>query len=381
MDGSAADCSAETSPSSADSCEEFRAALTMTKGLSIFLDVLRRADKNDDGKLSFDEFKAYFADGILSREELHELFHTIDTHNTEDSPRFTEGIPVPDLIPEHPNFQRRNVDSNLDTEELFEYFSQHLGEYENVLSALEDLNLSILKAMDSTKKNYQEASKLEQFVTRFLLKETVNQLQSLHNSLECAMETTEEQTRQDKQRPAKPEVLAVKQLGRRSSRRLQRNSSFSPVSPLFNQGWLEEDNQWMTQINRLQKLIDRLEQKDLKLEPLEEEVSEENTKSHIMIVQRQMSVIEEELEQFRFALKQYVDTASSQDGCLHVSIQRFSGESRFIIYEFWENNAWNSHLQMNYSKTFQRSNVDCLETPEHITTMLVPASWWILNNN
>ncbi|XP_077788989.1 N-terminal EF-hand calcium-binding protein 1 isoform X2 [Podarcis muralis] len=380
MDG-AADGSAETSPSTADACEDFRAALTMTKGLSIFLDVLRRADKNDDGKLSFDEFKAYFADGILSREELHELFHTIDTHNTEDSPRFTEGIPVSDLIPERPNFQRRNIGSNLDTEELFEYFSQHLGEYENVLSALEDLNLSILKAMDSTKKNYQEASKLEQFVTRFLLKETVNQLQSLHNSLECAMETTEEQTRQDKQRPAKPEVLAVKQLGRRSSRRLQRNSSFSPVSPLFNQGWLEEDNQWMTQINRLQKLIDRLEQKDLKLEPLEEEVSEENTKSHIMIVQRQMSVIEEELEQFRFALKQYVDTASSQDGCLHVSIQRFSGESRFIVYEFWENNVWNSHLQMNYSKTFQRSNVDCLETPEHITTMLVPASWWILNNN
>lgn len=27
---------------------------------------------------------------------------------------------------------------------------------------------------------------------------------------------------------------------------------------------------------------------------------------------------------------------------------------------------------MNYSKTFQRSNVDFLETPELITTMLVP---------
>lgn len=35
---------------------------------------------------------------------------------------------------------------------LLEYFSQHLGEYENVLSALEDLNVSILKAMDKTKK-------------------------------------------------------------------------------------------------------------------------------------------------------------------------------------------------------------------------------------
>lgn len=33
-----------------------------------------------------------------------------------------------------------------------EYFSQHLGEYENVLSVLEDLNITILKAMDKTKK-------------------------------------------------------------------------------------------------------------------------------------------------------------------------------------------------------------------------------------
>lgn len=31
-----------------------------------------------------------------------------------------------------------------------------------------------------------------------------------------------------------------------------------------------------------------------------------------------------------------------------------------------------SHLQTNYSKTFQRGNVDFLETPEIITTMLVP---------
>lgn len=35
---------------------------------------------------------------------------------------------------------------------------------------------------------------------------------------------------------------------------------------------------------------------------------------------------------------------------------------------------FSSHLQMNYSKSFQRSNVDCLETPEHITTMLVPGN-------
>lgn len=34
---------------------------------------------------------------------------------------------------------------------LPEYFTPHLGEYVNVLSALEKLNVAILKAMDKTK--------------------------------------------------------------------------------------------------------------------------------------------------------------------------------------------------------------------------------------
>ncbi|MGH0146908.1 UNVERIFIED_CONTAM: hypothetical protein FKN15_043911 [Acipenser sinensis] len=37
----------------------------------------------DDGKLSFDEFRAYFSDGVLSGDELQELFHAIDTHKTD----------------------------------------------------------------------------------------------------------------------------------------------------------------------------------------------------------------------------------------------------------------------------------------------------------
>ncbi|XP_023377860.1 N-terminal EF-hand calcium-binding protein 1 [Pteropus vampyrus] len=266
-----------------------------------------------------------------------------------------------------------------------EYFSQHLGEYENVLAALEDLNLSILKAMSKTKKDYQEASSLEQFVTRFLLKETLSQLQSLQNSLECAMETTEEQTRQERRGPSTPEVLSTQRPGRRSGRRVQRFGGFSPGGPQLvasSPGFLEEDSRWATQIDRLQRLIDRLEKKDLKLEPLEEEVIEGNTKSHILLVQRQMAVVEEDARDFQLALKHYADGAAAQSGCLRISIQKLSNESRYMIYEFWENsNLWNSHLQTNYSKTFQRSNVDFLETPELTSTMLVPASWWILNNN
>ncbi|XP_006788156.1 N-terminal EF-hand calcium-binding protein 1 [Neolamprologus brichardi] len=298
------DCSEEVQLVS----EEPSAQIELKKGMSIFIDILRRADKNDDGKLSFDEFKSYFSDGVLTAEELKELFHTIDTHNTD----------------------------NLDTDELCEYFSQHLGEYENVLAALEDLNMSILKAMDKTKKG-----------------------------------------------PVKPEVLSIQWSGRRSNRRLQRNNSLSPNNPLFSlisSGVYDEDSQWIIQVNRLQKLIDRLEQKEIRLEPVEEEVLE--SKSHILIVQRQLSVLEEELEEFRLALRQYMECACAQTGCLHIAVQRLANESRFILYEFWEhNNVWKNHLQTNYSKTFQRGNVDFLETPETITTMLVPASWWVLNNN
>ncbi|KAG7458137.1 hypothetical protein MATL_G00234930 [Megalops atlanticus] len=347
------DCSEEVQSLS----DEASTPMELKKGMSIFLDILRRADKNDDGKLSFDEFKAYFSDGVLTGDELKELFHTIDTHNTD----------------------------NVDTEELCEYFSQHLGEYENVLAALEDLNISILKAMDKTKKEYQESTHLEQFVTRFLLKETTNQLQSLQSSLECAMETTAEQTRQERQGPVKPEVLSIQWSGRRSNRRLQRNNSLSPNNPplsIVNSGLYEEDNQWIAQINRLQKLIDRLEKKELRLEPVEEEILEGTTKAHILIVQRQLSVLEEELGEFRLALRQYIECSNAQTGCLHIAVQKLSNESRFILYEFWEHsNVWKNHLQTNYSKTFQRGNVDFLETPEVMTTMLVPASWWVLNNN
>lgn len=37
---------------------------------SVIEDLFRRADKNDDGCLSFDEFKEYLADGVLSEDEV-----------------------------------------------------------------------------------------------------------------------------------------------------------------------------------------------------------------------------------------------------------------------------------------------------------------------
>lgn len=44
----------------------------------VIMQTLHSPCVSDDGKLSFEEFNAYFADGVLTTEELQELFYSID---------------------------------------------------------------------------------------------------------------------------------------------------------------------------------------------------------------------------------------------------------------------------------------------------------------
>ncbi|NXR41059.1 NECA1 protein, partial [Zosterops hypoxanthus] len=278
---------------------------------------------SDDGKLSFAEFRAYFADRVLSGEELHELFHTIGTHNTEPF--------VGDMV-----FCL-----------LSDYFSKHLGVYENVLSVLEDLNITILKAMEKTKK---VSKNCDIFFTLYILftMVTFSTVQSLIMCIfRCIKGNSNLCCSQRSQLPLDEENVENYPYSFTLSKTNKQNNMLTQTHFIWTaqtvvQCWIEEDSQWMIQINRLQKLIDRLEKKDLNLEPLKEEVLEENARSHIMIIQHQMSVVEEKVEEFHLALKQYLETASAQGGCLHVSIQKLPSNFHFFVYEFWGNsNAWN----------------------------------------
>uniref|UniRef100_H2S9Z7 N-terminal EF-hand calcium binding protein 2 n=1 Tax=Takifugu rubripes TaxID=31033 RepID=H2S9Z7_TAKRU len=154
----------------------------------------------DDGKLSLEEFQAFFSDGTLNEEELEKLFHIIDSDNT----------------------------SNVDTKELCDYFAKHMGDYEGVLASLETLNLSILKAMDFTKKVYEKGTNVEQFVTRFLLKESANQIQSLLNSVESAVDAIDEQHSQSRVPPAK---VSPRISGRQSEHRVPDYPTNNKISP------------------------------------------------------------------------------------------------------------------------------------------------------
>uniref|UniRef100_H2QK71 N-terminal EF-hand calcium-binding protein 3 n=2 Tax=Pan troglodytes TaxID=9598 RepID=H2QK71_PANTR len=360
-------------------------------GHTLFQDVFRRADKNDDGKLSFEEFQNYFADGVLSPGELQELFSGVDGHLTD----------------------------NLETEKLCDYFSEHLGVYRPVLAALESLNRAVLAAMDATKLEYERASKVDQFVTRFLLRETVSQLQALQSSLEGASDTLEAQAhgwRSDAESvEAQSRLCGSRQAGRRALRSVSRSSTWSPGSSDTGRS-SEAEMQWRLQVNRLQELIDQLECKVRavgpgphkggpswylpepgpcwrpgphsvpsqapRLEPLREEDLAKGPDLHILVAQRQVQVAEEGLQDFHRALRCYVDFTGAQSHCLHVSAQKMPDGASFTLYEFWQDEpSWRRHQQSPGSKAFQRVLIDHLRAPDTLTTVFFPASWWIMNNN
>ncbi|NWX00183.1 NECA3 protein, partial [Caloenas nicobarica] len=335
--------------------------------LPIFHDIFRRADKNDDGKLSFEEFKNYFADGILSLEELWELFSGID---------------------------RRHSD-NVDTEKLCDYFSAYLGEYRNVLSALEALNSAVLAAMDKTKLSYESSSKMEQFLTRFLLRETMRQLQSLQASLECAVDSVEEQAGRERKDIKRSETSVGLRSGRRCGRRGQKNICLSPTDPYSGMLTTGTHSPVTDQCNccKAPLLLELQSLKDLGLGspgamcwPWQ---------LHIVAVSNLLWLyptccLYVWWRGSRAALCSGADVAvpprqalSQRRSCPHsVSACKLTDEACFILYEFWQDvTSWRSHLQSSCSKTFQRSIVSLLESPELLTTMLFPASWWIMNNN
>ncbi|NXH65580.1 NECA3 protein, partial [Hydrobates tethys] len=342
--------------------------------LPIFHDIFRRADKNDDGKLSFEEFKNYFADGILSSEELWELFSGIDRCHSD----------------------------NVDTEKLCDYFSAYLGEYRNVLSALEALNSAVLAAMDKTKLRYETSSKMEQFLTRFLLRETMHQLQSLQASLECAVDTVEEQAGQERKDIKRSETSVGLRSGRRCGRRGQKNVCLSPTDPYS--GMLTTGNpvvctdplahtcaraapvprDW-SHLGELLALVWRgaAAQRCSRVGVTAVSWAWDHPQGKCSSV-RSMKAPGSAHGQLRGKQRSTSCQAPSQGrSCPRsVSACKLTDEACFILYEFWQDvTSWRSHLQSSCSKTFQRAIISLLESPELLTTMLFPASWWIMNNN
>ncbi|AWP08906.1 putative N-terminal EF-hand calcium-binding protein 2-like [Scophthalmus maximus] len=330
------------------------------RGISVILDIFRRADKDDDGKLSLDEFQAFFSDGTLNEEELEKLFHTIDSDNT----------------------------SNVDTKELCDYFAKHMGDYEGVLASLETLNLSILKAMDFTKKVYERGTNVEQFVTRFLLKESANQIQSLLSSVESAVDAIDEQHSQSGHLPAKVSPRIPERRNENTVPDYPPNNRVSPREAVRTintaSGAVEVRKEGLeAQINRLAELIGRLENKSVWLD-LHQRLTDTDgtTSASLWLIRQEMVVSQKKLGEFCEALKQYLKNVSAQRDCFHVTAVRLPDGLSFVVYEFWDGEEeWKRHLQSAPNKAFQHVKVDTLCQPETVSSVAVPAAWCSVNRD
>ncbi|KAM7057877.1 N-terminal EF-hand calcium-binding protein 2 isoform 2-T2 [Molossus nigricans] len=297
-------------------------------GTAVILDIFRRADKNDDGKLSLEEFQLFFADGVLNETELEGLFHTIDSDNT----------------------------NHVDTKELCDYFVDHMGDYEDVLASLETLNHSVLKAMGYTKKVYEGGSNVDQFVTRFLLKETASQIQSLLSSVESAVEAIEEQTSQIRQNHSKPGPGVVQTW---------HGSPAAPYAPSHKLMAVERERSMPSdpkeegleaQISRLAELIGRLESKTLWFDLQQRLSDDEGTNMHLQLVRQEMAVCPEQLSEFLDSLRQYLRGTAGARNCFQ-------------------------HLQSPVCKAFRHVKVDTLSQPEALSRISVPAAWCMVGRD
>uniref|UniRef100_A0A8C4R172 N-terminal EF-hand calcium binding protein 1 n=1 Tax=Eptatretus burgeri TaxID=7764 RepID=A0A8C4R172_EPTBU len=217
---------------------------------------------------------------VLCAEEMADLFQEIDTHHTD----------------------------NLDIDELCGYFSWHLGRFSDVFSALEDLNTTLLQAMDSTKR----ASGIQQFVTRFLLRETSNQVNSFQASLLCATDA----------------IHAAQTIGGES----RQNATILCVT----------------------------NHKHMAPSP----PPPKGKGTHILLVQRQISTLDDKLEGFQEVIQDYTKHTNR-----HVS---------FVDYEFVNNFC--SHLKSQENTSFQRGTAELLDSPEIISSMMVPSKEYAMFN-
>lgn len=323
--------------------------------MSIFKDVFRRADKNDDGAISWEEFVAFFSDGVMGKEELESLFKEIDTHNT----------------------------NNIDTGELHDYFSKHLGQFQELYCLVEEFNTKLTNVLVSTSQTYPTSGRMNQFITRFLIREMWNQMTALQQPLESASESLDEQAKQEREdiKPVHVSDVKVKdseevvpgRVGRRARRQAsnQSQSNFpidgplAPVNPLA----------LTSQVDRLTQLLDRLEH-SVNLGNFVDEDLNSMESDKLLLLQRDMKVKEESKEDFRIQLRDYIEDTQKLIPCLSISVAYCTDSGVFSVYEIWQSAEDHNSFMEDPANSFSDHFGDHLANEEPVKTVDFPSKWW-----
>eukprot|EP00795_Rhopilema_esculentum_P001466 gene1466-15896_t len=287
----------------------------MMKYMNVMMNVMMNV-QYDDGALSWEEFKAFFSDGVSSDEDLKRLFKEIDTHNS----------------------------GNLDVGELFEFFTKHLGPFSEIFGTLDIIGASVTLALKSCHEKYPSSSETEKFATRFLLREVLRMFGFIQHHLETASESIDDDERKNRStpRPADTDQTQSSVKQRRAMRRMasyQQQTSFPGTSGLF----LENE------VNRLSELIDKLEtlgkfDDKVSLDVVEEEIAAQN--DLLEIVCHKFEIDGSKYEEFKQILREYVIGTRKNDNCSGLSVRMDKESKGFAVFEIW-----NSKQELNNKLT------------------------------
>lgn len=307
--------------------------------IEMFTDIFRRADKNDDGSLTFEEFSEFFNDGVLTTTDLEQLFHKIDVDGS----------------------------GNISTDELAGFFSQHWGPFKDIFTTLEGLTKQVSKCLIDTHEASKDASDFDNTCHRFFLKEVGQAIGSIQVPLDQAHVALSRLALGDKPESSAHQVASHDPMRGLSSRRRARIQLQS--SSGADRFGLKE------QVSRLAALLDQMESK-VRLGSVEQETVDDISEDVSTIVSRVVSCTFDGRADFVRAMRLYKEMSCSEDGCVDIHV-RLSGDTHeAVLYEIWESaSALDSHHVGQAWKTWRRSSIEFLAGPEIVKTIDVPEGW------
>lgn len=337
-------------------------------GNALFMDVFRRADKNDDNKVSFAEFMGYFQDDHMSNDDMTKIFDAIDADGSK----------------------------NIDLDELVNFFKKGFDPYAQLFHSLEATHRAISAALHATRSSYSSLSNEEQYKVRFYLREFLFQLEALHRPVDVALDKIAEATPRRRQhtRLDLKDFAPQQAMDQQNVYPIGFGASVTALGSLGGFGGLGDGGlsagvsagmppSLHHEVNRLSSLISRLERaRAIKLDMPEEDsalgaATGEGSEAFVVVC-TELDVEGEHHAQFVELTKPYVRATRLSDGCKYVYVKRKGEEHQtYFLYEvFASKDSHKTHYKSAHYREWAKALIDVLRKPATVNSMYLPAEWW-----